>query len=119
MNAEHEGGIRGVTGRQLTNVVNIGIGGSDLGPRALYHALCAFAPQKRRVHFISNVDPDDAAAVLQTVDLSRTLVGVVSKSGSTLETLTNEELAAKLSRELIGDYGNISEAGNWKLEIGI
>ena len=80
-------------GQSFTDYINIGIGGSDLGPRALYHALCAFAPQKRRVHFISNVDPDDAAAVLQTVDLSRTLVGVVSKSGSTLETLTNEELA--------------------------
>ncbi len=80
-------------GEPFTDYVNIGIGGSDLGPRAVYIALQAFGLPDRRVHFISNVDPDDAAAVLEGLDLSRTLVGVVSKSGSTLETLTNEELA--------------------------
>jgi glucose-6-phosphate isomerase len=79
-------------GEPYTDYVNIGIGGSDLGPRAIYIALQAFGLPERRVHFISNVDPDDAAAVLDGLDLSRTLVGVVSKSGSTLETLTNEEL---------------------------
>ena len=78
--------------KTFTDYINIGIGGSDLGPRALYIALSAYAQKNRRVHFISNVDPDDAAAVLQNLDLSRTLVGVVSKSGSTLETLTNEEI---------------------------
>ena len=76
----------------FTDLIQVGIGGSDLGPRALYLALAAFARPGRRVHFISNVDPDDAAAVLAGLDLSRTLVNVVSKSGSTLETLTNEEL---------------------------
>ena len=80
-------------GEPFTDYVNIGIGGSDLGPRAVYVALQAFGLPERRVHFIANVDPDDAAAVLDGLDLSRTLVGVVSKSGSTLETLTNEELA--------------------------
>jgi glucose-6-phosphate isomerase len=79
-------------GESFTDMVHVGIGGSDLGPRALYLALSAFRQQGRRVHFISNVDPDDAAAILAGVDLSRTLVNVVSKSGSTLETLTNEEL---------------------------
>jgi glucose-6-phosphate isomerase len=79
-------------GELFTDYVNIGIGGSDLGPRALYLALKAFCLPGKRVHFISNVDPDDTAAVLEGLDLSRTLVGVVSKSGSTLETLTNEEL---------------------------
>ena len=79
-------------GRPFTDYINIGIGGSDLGPRALYIALSAYSLNNRRVHFISNVDPDNAAAVLQGLDLSKTLVGVVSKSGSTLETLTNEEL---------------------------
>ena len=79
-------------GETFTDYINIGIGGSDLGPRALYLALSAYAQKNSRVHFISNVDPDDAAAVLQNLDLSRTLVGVVSKSGSTLETLTNEEM---------------------------
>jgi len=79
-------------GEPYTEYVNIGIGGSDLGPRAIYHALSAYLLANRSVHFISNVDPDDAAAVLKKLDLSRTLVGVVSKSGTTLETLTNEEI---------------------------
>ncbi len=80
-------------GQTFTDMVLIGIGGSDLGPRALYLALQRFHLPERRVHFIANVDPDDAAQVLGGLDLSRTLVNVVSKSGSTLETLTNEELA--------------------------
>jgi len=79
-------------GQGFTDMVLVGIGGSDLGPRALYLALQRFSLAGRKVHFISNVDPDDAAAVLQGLDLSRTLVNVVSKSGTTLETLTNETL---------------------------
>ncbi|MFZ5762858.1 MAG: glucose-6-phosphate isomerase [Thermodesulfobacteriota bacterium] len=79
-------------GAPFTDLVHIGIGGSDLGPRALYLALAAHARPGRKVHFVSNVDPDDAASVLAGLDLSRTLVNVVSKSGTTLETLTNEEL---------------------------
>lgn len=76
---------------KFTDLIQIGIGGSDLGPRALYIAAQAFQKPKTRVHFISNVDPDDANAVLNQVDLKKTLVVVVSKSGTTLETLTNEE----------------------------
>jgi len=86
------GEISNGQGESFTDYINIGIGGSDLGPRALYRALSAYARENKRVHFISNVDPDDAAAILKKVDLSRTLVGVVSKSGTTLETLTNEEM---------------------------
>ncbi|OKY76138.1 MAG: glucose-6-phosphate isomerase [Desulfobulbaceae bacterium DB1] len=87
-----QGRIVNSRGESFTDMVQVGIGGSDLGPRALYHALAAFQKKERRVHFISNVDPDDAAAVLNGLDLSRTLINVVSKSGTTLETLTNEEL---------------------------
>jgi len=87
-----QGVLANEQGCSFTDYINIGIGGSDLGPRALYLALSAYSLNSRKVHFISNVDPDDTAAVLQKLDLSRTLVGVVSKSGSTLETLTNEEL---------------------------
>ncbi|MBU0676366.1 MAG: glucose-6-phosphate isomerase [Proteobacteria bacterium] len=79
-------------GGTFTDLINVGIGGSDLGPRAVALALKAYQQTGRRVHFISNVDPDDAAGVLVGLDLSRTLVNVVSKSGTTLETLTNEEL---------------------------
>ncbi len=82
-------------GETFTDMVQVGIGGSDLGPRALYLALEEWWLAGRRVHFVSNVDPDDAARVLRRVpDLSRTLVNVVSKGGTTLETLTNERLVA-------------------------
>jgi len=86
------GRITNSRGEPFTDMIQIGIGGSDLGPRAIYLSLAAHGPRNRRVHFISNVDPDDAASVLDKVDIARTLVNVVSKSGSTLETLTNEEL---------------------------
>ncbi|NNK58708.1 MAG: glucose-6-phosphate isomerase [Desulfofustis sp.] len=76
----------------FTTMVNVGIGGSDLGPRAVYEALKAHNIEGRQVHFIANVDPDDAARVLTQIDPARTLVTVVSKSGSTLETRTNEAL---------------------------
>ncbi len=87
-------------GEPFTDLVHVGIGGSDLGPRAVYLALAAFRRPDRRVHFLSNVDPDDGAAVLRGLDLSRTLVNVVSKSGSTLETLTNEEFVRKAFQRL-------------------
>ena len=76
---------------RFTDMVQIGIGGSDLGPRAIYLALEAYHKPQRRVHFLSNVDPDDAARIFSSLDLEKTLVVVVSKSGNTLETLTNEE----------------------------
>lgn len=82
------GEIRG----EFTDLVQIGIGGSDLGPRAIYAGLPEFRADGRRVHHISNVDPDDAAQVLDNLDLGTTLVVVITKSGTTLETLTNQEL---------------------------
>lgn len=87
-----QGRIVNQLGESFTTMVQIGIGGSDLGPRALYIALERYRLPGRSARFIANVDPDDAAAVLTSVDLSRTLFNVVSKSGSTLETLTNERL---------------------------
>jgi glucose-6-phosphate isomerase len=78
---------------KFTDIVQIGIGGSSLGPEAIYLGLEAYAKKGRRAHFISNVDPDETAKVLNRLDLSKTLIIVVSKSGSTLETVTNETLA--------------------------
>jgi glucose-6-phosphate isomerase len=78
---------------RFTDLVQIGIGGSDLGPKAVYLAIEAFHKPHRKVHFLSNVDPDDGARIFRSLDLEKTLVVVVSKSGSTLETLTNEEFA--------------------------
>jgi len=76
---------------KYTDLISIGIGGSDLGPKAHYIALQHLAKNHRRVHFISNVDPDDAAMVLKQIDPKKTLVIVVSKTGTTLETRSNEE----------------------------
>ncbi|HUJ76593.1 MAG TPA: glucose-6-phosphate isomerase, partial [bacterium] len=92
LNQVEQGQLANARGQPFTDLIHIGIGGSDLGPRALYLAMQPQRRGGRRVHFVSNVDPDDAAQVLQGLDLSRTLVNIVSKSGSTLETLTNETL---------------------------
>ena len=90
----YSGEITNAAGEKFTTVVQIGIGGSDLGPRAIYLALENWAKKnntlKLQARFISNVDPDDAAAVLKSVDIPHSLFIVVSKSGTTLETLTNE-----------------------------
>jgi len=93
-NKVHNGEITNAAGEKFTTVVQIGIGGSDLGPRAMYLALENWAKVnntlKMDAKFISNVDPDDAAGVLATLDLAHSLFILVSKSGTTLETLTNE-----------------------------
>lgn len=98
-NAVRSGEIKGSTGNTISTVVQIGIGGSDLGPRALYLALEGWAKGTkldcRECRFISNVDPDDAAQVLAGMDFERTLFILVSKSGTTQETLTNYELVRK------------------------
>lgn len=90
----HNGEITNAAGEKFTTVVQIGIGGSDLGPRAMYLALENWAKKhdtfKMEAKFISNVDPDDAAAVLNSIDVAHSIFVLVSKSGTTLETLTNE-----------------------------
>ena len=90
----HSGEIANAAGEKFTTVVQIGIGGSDLGPRAMYLALENWAKKndtfKMEAKFISNVDPDDAAAVLNSIDVAHSIFVLVSKSGTTLETLTNE-----------------------------
>ncbi len=90
----HSGEIANAAGEKFTTVVQIGIGGSDLGPRAMYLALENWAKKhntfKMEAKFISNVDPDDASAVLNGIDVAHSLFILVSKSGTTLETLTNQ-----------------------------
>ncbi|MBP7059371.1 MAG: glucose-6-phosphate isomerase [Lachnospiraceae bacterium] len=93
-NKVHSGEIANEKGEKFTSVVQIGIGGSDLGPRAMYLSLENWAIKnnlkKMDAQFISNVDPDDASAVLKKVDVAHSIFILVSKSGTTLETLTNE-----------------------------
>lgn len=94
--AVREKSILGSTGKPFATVVQIGIGGSDLGPRAAYIALERWAQaekrQKMKAFFISNVDPDDAENTLRHLDLETSLFILVSKSGITQETLANETL---------------------------
>ena len=93
-NKVHNGEITNAAGEKFTTVVQIGIGGSDLGPRAMYLAMENWAKVngklKMKAEFISNVDPDDAAGVLSKIDVEHSIFVLVSKSGTTLETLTNE-----------------------------
>ena len=93
-NKVHAGEITNAAGEKFTTVVQIGIGGSDLGPRAMYLALENWAKANNTFYmeakFISNVDPDDASAVLASIDVAHSIFVLVSKSGTTLETLTNE-----------------------------
>ncbi|AEE17239.1 glucose-6-phosphate isomerase [Treponema brennaborense] len=90
----HDGKITNAKGEKFTTVIQIGIGGSDLGPRAMYLALEQWARAhgtlKMNAKFISNVDPDDGAGVIASADLAHSLFILVSKSGTTQETLANE-----------------------------
>ncbi|MFC4138958.1 MULTISPECIES: glucose-6-phosphate isomerase [unclassified Microbacterium] len=83
----------GVTGKKVTHVVNIGIGGSDLGPVMVYEALKPYADAGIQARFVSNIDPTDLAQKTADLDPETTLFIVASKTFTTLETLTNARLA--------------------------
>jgi len=89
----HNGSWRGHTGKPIRDVVNIGIGGSDLGPAMVCHALDHYAVESVRVHFVSNLDPAHLATTLKTLDPETTLFIVASKTFTTLETLANANSA--------------------------
>ena len=82
----------GATGRRIETVVNVGIGGSDLGPVMAYEALAPYRQEGLACRFISNIDPTDAAQKLEGLDPETTLFIVSSKTFGTLETLTNARL---------------------------
>ncbi|MDN4162149.1 glucose-6-phosphate isomerase [Nocardioides abyssi] len=86
------GAWTGATGARVRTVVNIGIGGSDLGPVMAYEALAAYRQEGLECRFISNIDPTDAATTLAGLDPASTLFVVSSKTFGTLETLTNARL---------------------------
>jgi glucose-6-phosphate isomerase len=96
---------KGVTGRRIKTVVNIGIGGSDLGPVMAYEALAPYRHLELECRFISNIDPTDAARKLADLDPATTLFIVSSKTFSTLETLTN----ARICRDWL--LGNLRARG--------
>jgi glucose-6-phosphate isomerase len=95
----HGGRIHGATGKPFTDIVNIGIGGSDLGIVMATEALARIRNRNLRLHCVSNIDGVQLADALERVDAARTLFVVCSKTFSTLETLTN----AKLARQWIVD----------------
>jgi glucose-6-phosphate isomerase len=91
--AVRDGTWRGYTGRPITDIVNIGIGGSDLGPRMVCEALKPYGHEQLTLHFVSNVDGADITEVLKTVDLETTLFIISSKTFTTRETLVNARTA--------------------------
>jgi glucose-6-phosphate isomerase len=93
----------GATGKRIVTVVNIGIGGSDLGPVMVYQALRHYADAGIRARFVSNVDPADMTATLADLDPATTLFIVASKTFSTLETLTNATAARRWLTDALGD----------------
>ncbi|QXT62563.1 glucose-6-phosphate isomerase [Tessaracoccus palaemonis] len=95
---------KGVSGKRIETVVNIGIGGSDLGPVMVYEALLPYKQQGLTCRFISNIDPADCAETLADLDPSTTLFIIASKTFTTLETLTNARMARDwLLRALAAD----------------
>ncbi|PRY18524.1 glucose-6-phosphate isomerase [Kineococcus rhizosphaerae] len=103
--AVRSGEWEGVTGKRITHVVNIGIGGSDLGPVMAYEALKPYAQAGLECRFVSNIDPTDVAETTKDLDPETTLFIVASKTFGTLETLTN----ARLSRAWL--WAGLSAAG--------
>ena len=100
--AVRSGRWRGHTGRRIADVVNVGIGGSDLGPRMVCRALALHAGGPR-THFVSNVDGAHLSSTLAGLDPARTLFVVASKTFTTLETMTNAHAARRWLVEALGD----------------
>ena len=99
----HEGRITGHSGRKFDTVVNIGIGGSDLGPVMAVEALARFRARGLQLHFISNVDGCQLADVVASANPETTLVIVCSKTFTTLETMSNAHLAREWIAQRLGD----------------
>ncbi len=101
---------KGHTGKRIKNVINIGIGGSDLGPVMAYEALKHYSDRTMTFRFVSNVDSTDFAEAVQDLDAAETLFIVSSKTFTTLETMTNAHTArAWLLEKLGGDESSIAK----------
>jgi glucose-6-phosphate isomerase len=96
------GAWKGHTGKRIRNVVNIGIGGSDLGPVMAYEALRAYSERTMTFRFVSNVDGTDFAEAVRDLDPAETLFVVSSKTFTTLETMTNAQSAREWSLAGLG-----------------
>ena len=99
----------GHTGKRIRNVINIGIGGSDLGPRMANEALRDFTDRSMTFRFVSNVDGNDFWEATQDLDPEETLFIVVSKTFTTLETMTNAQSAREWSLAKLGDESSVAK----------
>jgi len=106
--AVRSGNWRGHTGRPIRNVINIGIGGSDLGPVMAYEALRYYSRRDMTFRFVSNVDGTDFAEATRDLDAEETLFIVCSKTFTTLETMTNAHTARDWALRKLGDARGIS-----------
>ncbi len=104
-----DGVWKGYTGKTITDVVNVGIGGSDLGPVMVTEALKKYQHPRLRSHFVSNVDGTHIAEVLNQVDAETTLFIIASKTFTTQETLTNASTARQWFLEQGGEVGDIKQ----------
>src|SRR5690606_16993315 len=106
--AVHEGTFRGFTGDRITDVVNIGIGGSHLGPQMAVRALAPYHRAGIRVHFVSNVDGAEIFSTLARLVPERTLFLVASKTFTTQETMTNAHTARTWLLDALGDEAAVA-----------
>lgn len=100
---------RGYSGEAITDIVNIGIGGSDLGPRMVAHALRPYGHDRLNMHFVSNVDPSDIAETLKGLDPKSTLFLVASKTFTTQETMRNARTARDWLFRHAGDESAVAK----------
>jgi glucose-6-phosphate isomerase len=99
----------GHTGKRIRNVINIGIGGSDLGPVMAYEALRGYSERSMTFRFVSNVDGTDFAEVTRDLDPAETLFIISSKTFTTLETMTNAQTARAWSLSVLGDEAAVAK----------
>jgi glucose-6-phosphate isomerase len=108
-NKVRSGEWTGVTGKRIETIVNIGIGGSDLGPVMVYEALQPYVQEGLTARFVSNIDPTDVAEKTKDLDPETTLFIVASKTFTTLETLTNARLARSWLLDGLRSSGAIAQ----------
>ncbi|WP_327716416.1 glucose-6-phosphate isomerase [Streptomyces sp. NBC_00490] len=100
---------KGHTGRRITNVVNVGIGGSDLGPAMAYEVLRSFTDRDLTVRFVSNVDGADLHEATRDLDPAETLFIIASKTFTTIETITNATSARQWLLDALGDEAAVAK----------
>ena len=112
--AVRSGTWTGYTGKPITDIVNIGIGGSDLGPKMVTEALKPYGHPRLRMHFVSNVDSTHLAETLKRVDPETVLFLVASKTFTTQETMTNAHSARELVPRARGRRQRRSRSTSWR-----